>query len=187
MLDVDKLGNSKIINLITKSSGMMMGSNLRKRFSDPAKILDGAGIELGQSVLEAGCGTGFFTIRAAQMIGDQGRLIAMDASSGFIEVTSKKVRSAGLKNVEVIRRDVLKTGLDAASIDKALLFGVIPFPLLPLDKLLPEMYRVLKHNGTMAVWLFPPLVHFWVPRSVISSGLFTFVGKRKGVHNFKRR
>jgi len=83
----------------------------------------------------------------------------------------------------MVKRNALNTGLDTASIDKVLLFGVIPFPLLPLNRLLPEMYRVLRLEGTLAVWLFPPIVHFWVPKSILQSGLFTYVSKQNGVFN----
>jgi len=82
---------------------------------------------------------GIFTLPAATLNGDQGRLIAMDVKSDFITSVSKKVAAANLKNVQVIKRNELDTGLDTASIDTALLFGVLPFPLLPLNQLLPEM------------------------------------------------
>ena len=153
---------------------------------NPVKTLQGAGIQPGQTILEVGCGTGFFTIPAAKLIGDQGSLVAMDLSSGYIDQVSKKVCNADLKNVRVVKRDALDTGLDNASIDKALLFGVIPFPLLPLNRLLPEMHRVLKPDGTLAVWLFPPMVHFWVPESILQSGLFTYVSTQNGVFNYSR-
>jgi demethylmenaquinone methyltransferase/2-methoxy-6-polyprenyl-1,4-benzoquinol methylase len=65
--------------------------------------------------------------------------------------------------------------------DAVLLFGVIPAPMLPLDRLLPEMVRILKPGGVMAVW--PPS---WVSRSILNSGLFTLLPKRNGVSNFKR-
>jgi demethylmenaquinone methyltransferase/2-methoxy-6-polyprenyl-1,4-benzoquinol methylase len=183
----EDLGNSKILNLLFKPAGLMMGSRLRKWLFDPVKTLRGAEIHPGQTILEVGCGTGFFTIPAAQMIGGQGNLVALDASSGFLEQVSNKVKDAGLKNVQITRRDALDTGLDDASMDKALLFGVIPFPLLPLDRLLPEMHRVLKPEGTMAVWLFPPLFRLWVPKAIVRSGLFTYLNKKNGVYNYKRQ
>ncbi len=34
----------------------------------------------GQTVLKVGCGTGFFTIPATQLIGDEGYLVALDVS-----------------------------------------------------------------------------------------------------------
>ena len=110
----------------------------------------------------------------------------MDASSGFLEVVAKKVKKANLNNVSIVQRDALNTGLETASIDKVLLFGVIPFPLLPLDKLLPEMHRVLKPDATMAVWLFPPLVHSWVPKAILQSNLFDHINNQKRVYNYKR-
>ena len=185
-MKTEDLGNSKILNLLFKPAGLLMGSKFRRWLFDPVKTLRGADIQSGQTILEVGCGTGFFTIPAAQLIGDQGRLVAMDVSSGFIEQVSKKVQNVDLKNVRIVKRDALNTGLDTASIDKVLLFGVIPFPLLPLNLLLPEMHRVLKPEGTLAVWLFPPLVHFWVPKSILKSGLFTYMNKRNGVYNYKR-
>jgi len=163
-----------------------MGSRLRQWLMDPVKTLQIADLHHAQTILEVGCGTGFFTIPAARMIGDQGSLIAMDPSSGFLAAVAKKVQKAGLNNVRIMQRDALNTGLENESIDKVLLFGVIPFPLLPLDRLLPEMHRVLIPEGTMAVWLFPPLVHSWVPNSILRSGLFEYLGKRKSVYNFRR-
>lgn len=185
-LNTEELGNSRILNMLFKPAGLIMGSKFRKWLSSPEKTLKGADIKPGETVLEVGCGTGFFTITASEMVGDQGCLVAMDASSGFIEQVTKKARLAGLKNVRIEKRDALNTRLDSASIDKALLFGVIPFPLLPLDQLLPEMHRVLKPEGTLAVWLFPPLVHFWVPKAIQRSGLFSHTSKKNGVDNYRR-
>jgi len=185
-MKTEDLGNSKMLNLLFKPAGLLMESRLRQWIFDPVKTLQGADIKPGQTVLEVGCGTGFFTVPAAHLIGDQGCLIAMDVSSGFIEHVSKKVQNADLKNVRLIKRDALDTRLDTASIDKVLLFGVIPFPLLPLNRLLPEMHRVLKAEGTLAVWLFPPVVHYWVPKSILLSGFFIYINKQNGVYNYKR-
>ncbi len=183
-MNTEELGNSRILNLIFKPAGAMMGSRLRKWLMNPVKTLQGADIQFGQTVLEVGCGTGFFTIPAAKMIGDEGRLVAMDALSDYIKVVSKKVQSAGLKNVQVVKKDALDTGLESASIDTALLFGVLPFPALPLNRLLPEMHRVLKPEGRLAVWMFP--VSGWVPTSIVRSGLFNYINKQNGVYNYSR-
>lgn len=64
--------------------------------------------------------------------------------------------------------------------------GVIPYPTLPLDKLLPEIHRALKQKGTMSAWLFPPLVHLWVPKSILPSELCEYAGKQKGVYNYRK-
>ena len=185
-MNTEELGKSRILNLFFKPAGMLMGSRAREWLMPPESTLKAASVRSGQHILEVGCGTGFFTIPIARMVGDDGQVIALDASAGFTEVVTNKVQSAGLQNVTVLRRDALDTGLAAESIDKSLLLGVIPFPLLPLDKLLPEMHRVLKPKGCMSVWLFPPLIHNWVPKVIAASGLFTAISKQGRVYNYMR-
>jgi ubiquinone/menaquinone biosynthesis C-methylase UbiE len=180
-MNIEALASSKIGKIIAKVAGTAMESRLRYRFSGPMKILRGADVHPGQTVLEVGCGTGFHTVSAAQLIGDQGCLVAMDVLSDYIERVSKKVQAAELKNVQVVKSDAMDTGLDAESIDTVLLFSVIPSPTLPLNRFLPEMHRVLKPEGTLAVTTFP-----WVHRSIRQSGLFTYIRKRNGVYNYKR-
>ena len=181
-MDTEKLGRSRFLNFLAKPGGAAMESRWRRWLIDPKKTLGGADLKFGQRVLEVGCGTGFFTLPAAEKIGQSGHLIAMDPLSDFVDRVARKVRDAGLNNVEVIRRDALNTGLEAASMDLALLFGVVPFPTLPLDRLLPEMHRVLKAQGTLAVWLFPTSAG--VPRAILRSGLFTKLGKKSGVYTY---
>ena len=183
-MDALNLGKSRLINMLVKLPGKNMESRLRRWFHDPEKLLSGANISLGQTVLEVGCGTGFFTLTAAEIIGETGHLIALDPVSGYVDRVKEKVRAAGLGNVEVARRDALATGLQAESIDVALLYGVLPFPTLPLDRLLPEMHRVLKPGGTLAVWLFP--ISFGVPAIILRSGLFTDQGRKEGVFRYRR-
>ncbi len=183
-MDAEQLGKSRFLNFLFNPGGAAMESRLRRWLFDPRKTLRGADLKPGQIVLEVGCGTGFFTLMAAEMVGDAGYLIAMDPLSDFDDRVLEKVKDAGLKNVEVVRRDALNTGLESASVDVALLFGVVPFPTLPLSRLLPEMHRVLKAEGTLAVWLFP--VSFGVPTSILQSGLFKDLGKKNRVYRYRR-
>ena len=190
-MNTEDLGQSKLVNMLLKPAGSAMESRLRHILQDPEKILRGANLKLGQTVLEVGSGTGFFTMAAARMIGDEGHLIAMDPLLAYAERLNEKVGAAGLQNVRVVRRDALQTRLDTASIDKVLLFGVLPLiplrhPLtaLPLNRLLPEMHRILKPEGTLAVWMFP--IAGLIPLTIRRSGLFTYLHKRNGVHYYRR-
>lgn len=178
------LGQSKFLNTLLKPAGWVMESRLRKLFQNPVRILQGADIRPGQTVLEVGSGTGFFTIAAGHMLGEQGHLIAMEPLSAYAERLREKSRASGLSNIEVVREDALDTGLADSSIDKALLFGVVPFPSLPLSRLLPEMHRVLKSDGTLSVWLFP--VSGIVPAIIRRSGYFSGQSKRNGVYNYQK-
>jgi demethylmenaquinone methyltransferase/2-methoxy-6-polyprenyl-1,4-benzoquinol methylase len=159
-----------------------MESRFRYRFFGPQQILAGAGILPGQRILEIGCGTGFFTIPAARIIGENGSLVSLDIVPEAVRMVSRKVQEAGLTQVTVIEGNAMATNLAASSFDAVLLFGVIPAPMLPVERLLPEMSRLLKPGGTLAVW---PPVPGWLPQAILRTGLFSFAGKRNGVSIFQ--
>lgn len=161
----------------------VMDSPLRRKLNNPVKTLEAAGVRLGQEVLEVGCGTGFFTINAAKLVGNEGCVHAIDVYPPAIEFVRGKVRDADISNVRLTNADGMDSGLPGSSFDLVLLFGVIPAPVLPLDRLLPEMHRLLKPEGALAVWTAFP---WWSPTSVIRSRLFTYTGKENGVHNFQK-
>lgn len=183
-MDAEAIAKSTIGRIFIRVLAAGMESRFRYRFFGPMKILSGADIRPGQVVLEVGCGTGYFTLPAARLIGEQGCLVAMDVLPESVELVSKKVQLANLSNVRVVKGDALDTGLDAERFDTVLLFGIIPAPMLPLTRLLPEMHRVLKVEGSLAVW---PPIPGWLPQSILQSRLFVFVNKQNGVHNFRRR
>jgi demethylmenaquinone methyltransferase/2-methoxy-6-polyprenyl-1,4-benzoquinol methylase len=180
-MDTEALANSPIGRIFIRVVAAIMESRLRYKFFGPTKILDGAGIRPGMKVLEVGCGTGFFTIPAGRRLGGQGFLIAMDVLSVSVDTVTKKVQEAGLSNVQVIKGDALDTKLEMESLDEIIIFGVIPAPMLPMEKLLAEMHRILRPGGVMAVW--PPS---WVHRRIAKSRWFKFVGKQNSVYVYQR-
>ena len=173
---MDRFAETRLGHSLLRALAAVMESRLRYRFFGPEQALAGSGIRPGQSVLEIGCGTGYFTLPAARLLGDQGSLVAIDRLPASVEAVAARVRAAGLQNVRVIEGDGLDTKLDAETVDVVLIFGVIPAPMLPMDTLLAEMDRVLKPGVTMAVW--PPS---WVHRTIRRSPRFTYAGRRHGV------
>ncbi|HLP62194.1 MAG TPA: class I SAM-dependent methyltransferase [Candidatus Deferrimicrobium sp.] len=68
---------------------------LRRWLQNPAKIV-GEYIKEGDTVIDFGCGPGFFTIPMARMVGTQGKIIAVDLQE---EMLAKVKRKAEAKNV----------------------------------------------------------------------------------------
>jgi demethylmenaquinone methyltransferase/2-methoxy-6-polyprenyl-1,4-benzoquinol methylase len=180
-MNTETLSNTWLGKIFIKIIAAIMESRFRYRFFGPTKILEGAEISSGQRVLEIGCGTGFFTLTAAKMVGDQGSLLSMDTLQISVDTVAEKVKKANLNNVRVVKGDALKTQLEDGSFDQVIIFGVIPAPMLPMDKLMAEMHRILKPGGKMAIW--PPS---WVHKSIIQTGLFKLSNKRNNVTNYVR-
>jgi ubiquinone/menaquinone biosynthesis C-methylase UbiE len=180
-MNAETLAETRLGHAVLRLLAAVMDSRLRYRFFGPETTLAGAGLRPGQTVLEIGCGTGFFTIPAARMVGNDGHLIAMDRLPASVEAVTAKVRDARLENVLVVAGNALDTRLEEESMDVILIFGVIPAPMLPMERLLGEMHRVLKPGGTMAVW--PPS---WVHWTIRRSPLFAYRDMRHGVLSYRR-
>ena len=117
-------------------------------FVNPYKILEQAGLKLDQTILEVGCGPGHYTIPASKIVGENGFIYAIDINPFAIESVNKKVKKAGVKNVEGIVISVYDTGLEDQSIDLAFLFGVRH--VLDYIKVKKEMSRIIKTDGILA-------------------------------------
>ena len=113
-------------------------------------ILDRIGIRPGERVLELGPGPGMFTVEAAQRVGSEGRLIAVDIQPKMIAQVEKRVREAGLTNVETHVADAYHLPLDDASVDRAFLVTVLP-EVPDQARALAELRRVLKPGGLLSI------------------------------------
>jgi ubiquinone/menaquinone biosynthesis C-methylase UbiE len=116
------------------------------------KIVDTemAAVDLGTGdvVLDFGCGPGYNTIPAAQQIGPQGKVFAVDVTPQALSIVKKKAAAQQLTNITT-RLTGCNTGLDNASIDVVLLHNVLPMTECPLD-ILREIARVLKPGGRLS-------------------------------------
>lgn len=68
---------------------------IRKLFHKSQKML-GAYIKEGMSVMDVGCGMGFFSIGMAKMVGDKGKVIAVDLQQKMLDIMLKRAKRAGL-------------------------------------------------------------------------------------------
>jgi demethylmenaquinone methyltransferase/2-methoxy-6-polyprenyl-1,4-benzoquinol methylase len=176
-------GNSRINRFFFKQLINWLESSLRYRFNDPQKLVRASGIQAGQSVLEVGCGSGFFTPALSDIVGEQGFVQSVDLHPVAVEATSQKMQTLGKQNVRVSRADAHETDLPDASFDTIVVYGVVPAPVISETRLGPEMYRLLKPGGTLVVWTLAP---FWSPKSIMKAAPFTRCDKHQGVHRLQK-
>jgi ubiquinone/menaquinone biosynthesis C-methylase UbiE len=121
---------------------------IRRRYMHP--VLDRVGICPGERVLELGPGPGMFTVEAAQRVGPEGRLVAVDIQPKMIAQVEERVREAGLTNVETHVADAYHLPLDDTSVDRAFLVTVLP-EIPNQARALAELHRVLKPGGLLSI------------------------------------
>ena len=73
-----------------------LDNRFRRWFQNPLKIL-GPYIKEGMTVLDLGCGPGFFSIDIAQMVGKSGRVIASDLQEGMLQRLRGKIQGTELE------------------------------------------------------------------------------------------
>lgn len=125
--------------------------------TDGEIFLRKAGIEKGQRILDFGCGTGNYTIPAAKIAGDNGKVYALDKDERALSRVEPKARISGLKNIEIMKTaGELEVHLDDASVDVVLLYDVLHSMSIPevdaRTQLLNEVYRLLKPGGLLSVY-----------------------------------
>ena len=138
-----------VLKLAYWSILMIHDNPLLPLFKNPHKILRQAGLKSGQKVLEVGCGPGFFTLPAADIVGDKGLVYAVDLNPYTIKRVQKKISRSGIKNIHPMCVNASHTGLTDQSIDTAFLFG-LPRIAGGEDTLLRELNRLLKPEAVLA-------------------------------------
>lgn len=105
-----------------------------------------AGITAGSRVLDVGAGPGYATLDLAEMVGSQGRVVAIERSSRFLEHARSLCRLHGLGNVEFLETDLMSDPPALSGMDATWCRWVASFVSSP-QKLVEIIKRSLKAGG----------------------------------------
>jgi ubiquinone/menaquinone biosynthesis C-methylase UbiE len=75
--------------------------NERRKWQDPESILNRIGLKVGQTLIDIGCGEGFFALPAARIVGPGGLIYASDISSEALDALQKKAEAEKLVNIRI--------------------------------------------------------------------------------------
>jgi ubiquinone/menaquinone biosynthesis C-methylase UbiE len=101
-----------------------LDNRIRRWLQNPQKILSPY-IEEGMTVLDIGCGPGFFSIEMAQMVGKSGQVIAVDLREGMLQNLRSKIQGTGLEQRITLHKSEANRIGTSEKIDFALAFYVI--------------------------------------------------------------
>jgi ubiquinone/menaquinone biosynthesis C-methylase UbiE len=117
-------------------------------FSPRKHILNEAGIKRGFHVLDFGCGPGSYLPPLAELVGESGRIYALDIHPIAIKMVQGIISKRRLTNVETIYSDC-DTGLPDNRIDAVLMYDVF-HDLSDPKAVLKELHRVLKRGAILS-------------------------------------
>lgn len=128
--------------------GYLLASPLRRLLQDPGEILKPY-VEEGMTVLDVGCGMGFFSLPLAKLAGEKGRVVCIDLQEKMIKGLLGRAKKAGLTDridARVCSQSSLGVSDLAGKIDFALAFALV-HEVPDKDTLFSEIHRAMKPAG----------------------------------------
>jgi ubiquinone/menaquinone biosynthesis C-methylase UbiE len=145
---------------------------VRRLVHKPGRILE-SHISKGMTVLDLGCGPGFFTIELAKLVGETGKVIASDIQQGMLDKVALKIRRTDLESrIELhnCREDVI--GI-SQKVDFILAFWMV-HEVPDQKRLFEEMKSVLNPGGR--IWIIEPKIHVTKKAFQKMTGLLELAG-----------
>jgi len=138
--------------------GRFLDSDVRRWLQPPDKIIERSSIRQGMTVMELGCGSGAFILFVARVVGEQGKVYAVDIQPAMLNQLERKLarpENQDIKNIELKQADAYDLPFEDGAFD--LVYMVTVLQEIPdRARALREIRRVLKPGGILAVTEFLP-------------------------------
>lgn len=116
---------------------------------DGQDFLKSMGLKEGDVVLDFGCGEGHYALPAANVVGEKGRVYAVEKDEEVLDRLKKLIKNRNLKNIHVSREE--KNIFLDNSVDFILCYDVIHY-LKKRKPMYHELYRILKPEGIFSLY-----------------------------------
>ena len=122
---------------------------LRKLFHNPAKIFRGH-IKEGMTVMDVGCGMGYFSIGMARLVGANGKVIAVDLQQKMLDVLRRRAGRCGVaERIDTHRCEADSLGLREPA-DFILAFWMV-HEVSNKDLFFQQLRSALRFNGKILI------------------------------------
>jgi ubiquinone/menaquinone biosynthesis C-methylase UbiE len=117
-------------------------------------LVNKLGVAYGARVADLGCGgNGFFTFQAAELVGDEGVVYALDILKMVLKNVEHRAKMFGINNIKTVWSNLENYGaakINDDSMDFVLLINVL-FQNKHPEKIIREATRVLRSGGKMLI------------------------------------
>lgn len=147
------------------SLSFLLENPFMNRVAGAQVLLDRAGVYAGMRVLDVGCGPGRITLPAAQRVGAEGEVVALDIQEAMLHRVQKKIKTQQVSNIHLLHAGAGDGKTESASFDRAFLvtvLGEIPDKVAALR----EIHRALKPGGVLSITEVFPDPDFQSPSAI---------------------
>lgn len=128
---------------------------VRRWLQNPRKILTPY-VNEGMTVLDMGCGSGFFSLEMANMVGESGEVIAVDLQEGMLNKVRRKIAGTQLET-RVALHQCQSDSIGVTNLVDFVLAFYMVHEVPNSEALFRELRSILKPNGKMLI--VEPKIH----------------------------
>lgn len=110
-----------------------------------------AGIVRGAVVADVGCGPAAVSVAMADVVGDEGSVIAVERDPDTLAVARQVVADAGARNVELRQGEAAATGLEPGSLDVVVMRHVLAHNGGQEQRIVDHLASVVRPGGSVYV------------------------------------
>jgi len=132
-----------------------LDNSFRRLLHNPQKILKPF-IKEGMTVLDIGCGPGFFSMDIAKMLNCSGKVIAADVQKGMLDKVRKQTKGTYLEQIVEIHQSNFENIGISEKVDFILVFYMF-HEVKNQKKFVEELSSILKPNGL--IFIAEPKIH----------------------------
>jgi ubiquinone/menaquinone biosynthesis C-methylase UbiE len=122
----------------------------RDREEDCKTMLAALKVKDGDVVCDLGCGNGFYTLQLARLVGERGRVIAVDIQREMLGLLKDRAKEEKIENIELVLGTLVDPKLKEKSVDLVLLVDVYHEFSHP-EQMLSAIRKCLKPKGRVAL------------------------------------
>src|SRR5205809_510830 len=120
----------------------------REREEQCSKLLEALKLKPGDVVADVGAGSGYYTFRMAERVGDKGKILAVDIQQEMLDIIRKRMKEKKVANVDAVLGTLTDPKLPNSGVDVILLVDVYHEFSHPYEMTV-EMVKALKPGGRM--------------------------------------
>lgn len=121
----------------------------RREVLPPAKVLEALGLKQNDTIADIGCGIGYFTIPAAELI-EPNKAYALDISEDMLVEVERRAQIAEVNNITMVQTQEYVLKLPDSVVSFALMVNVL-HEVEDKDRMLAEVSRMLRAGGKLAI------------------------------------
>ncbi|GEM_PF-2387410 len=140
-------GNTRFDAMVNEQMSEFM---VRDYWQKPALLLELMDIQPAETVADLGCGTGYFSLKLAEQVGPDGKVIALDIDAAKLNKLKLIKRYADVGQLEIVQNTPDDLKVAESSLDKIIVLNAY-HEIEEIETVLAQCMKALKAGGKIFV------------------------------------